>query len=92
MRTRKLLYVIISICIIVSFSACVNSQKKSEVILVGTIDNNSFEAILNEEPVSFRISNAPEELEKAKVLEGDLIEITWYTNEQEQNIVVKITK
>jgi hypothetical protein len=65
---------------------------KKEAVLVGIIDNNSFEAEVDGKPNAFRMENISEEFERLNINDGDRILIEWEVNEYNQNIVLSIEK
>lgn len=62
------------------------------VQLVGTIDNNSFEAIYNGVATAFRYPMIEEKMVELSINDGDMIYIICSVNEEQQNIVTKIIK
>ncbi len=62
------------------------------VQLVGTIDNNSFEAIYNGVATAFRYPMIEQIMEELSISDGDMIYIICSVNEEQQNIVTKIIK
>ncbi len=62
------------------------------VQLVGTIDNNSFEAIYNDIATSFRYPMIEQKMAELSIEDGDMIYILCTVNEDKQNIVTEIIK
>ncbi|MPW25701.1 hypothetical protein GC105_07845 [Alkalibaculum sp. M08DMB] len=57
---------------------------------VGLIDRNSFEVISDDENIALRYLSAEDKIESLDIDSNDLIEVTWYENEEGQLIVLWI--
>ncbi len=58
--------------------------------IVGLIDGNSFEALIDGEAVAFRLENAVAVFEEKEIAEGDVVTIGYILNENQQKIVKTI--
>ena len=59
---------------------------------VGLMDNNSFEVVIDDFPMAFRHVNCISYIGKAGISDGDLVELSYFINEDGQNMVNSIVR